>query len=37
MDQLGIPHIFRDGPQRQHAWFSGWVPEAVELLMKEPV
>jgi len=30
---LKIPHIYRDGPKRQHIWGSGWVPEAVELLL----
>lgn len=29
---LGIPHLYRDGPQREHVWGSGWLPEAVELL-----
>ena len=32
MERLGIPHAYRDGPERQHDWHSGWVPEAVELL-----
>ena len=30
---LGIPHAYRDGPQRNHDWHSGWVAEAVELLL----
>jgi S-formylglutathione hydrolase FrmB len=33
MTNLGIPHVFRDGPFRDHIWESGWVPEAVQLLM----
>jgi enterochelin esterase-like enzyme len=33
MTSLGIPHEFRGGPYRAHTWTSGWVPEAVELLM----
>jgi hypothetical protein len=33
MTSLGIPHEFRDRPYRAHSWTSGWVPEAVELLM----
>jgi len=33
MDELKIPHVYRDGPQRKHDWHSGWVPEAVELLV----
>jgi hypothetical protein len=32
---LKIPHVFRDGPNRAHLWESGWVPEAVELLLSE--
>ncbi len=31
-----IPHAYRDGPQRKHDWHSGWVKEAVELLLQEP-
>ena len=34
LDQLEIPHIYADGPQRRHHWDSGWVPEAVEQLVK---
>ncbi len=30
---LGIPHTYRDGPRRDHHWHSGWLPEAVDLLM----
>jgi enterochelin esterase-like enzyme len=33
LDELKIPHSYRDGPQRKHDWHSGWVEEAVELLM----
>ena len=33
MVRWGIPHIYRDGPTRKHHWASGWVPEAVELLV----
>jgi ribosomal protein L7/L12 len=36
MERLGIPHTYRDGPEREHDWHSGWVPEAVELLMGVP-
>jgi len=35
MSDLQIPHIFRDGPKRRHAWNSGWLTEAVQLLMLE--
>jgi hypothetical protein len=30
---LKIPHEYRDGPNRKHDWHSGWVEEAVELLL----
>jgi hypothetical protein len=33
MKRLGIPHAYRDGPEREHDWHSGWVPEAAELLL----
>jgi hypothetical protein len=32
--ELRIPHVFRDGPRRRHAWDSGWLPEAVKLLVE---
>lgn len=35
LDQLRVKHTYRDGPQRKHDWHSGWVPEAVELLVAE--
>lgn len=35
MLQLKIQHIYRDMPPRNHDWHSGWVPEAVELLMAQ--
>jgi enterochelin esterase-like enzyme len=31
--ELKIPHEYRDGPPRKHDWHSGWVAEAVELLV----
>jgi len=34
LDQQKIPHVYRDGPKREHAWGSGWLTEAVELLAK---
>jgi hypothetical protein len=34
LDELRIPHEYRDGPQRKHEWHSGWVPEAVQLLLQ---
>ena len=33
MDKLKIAHEYREGTQRKHTWDSGWVPEAVELLL----
>jgi S-formylglutathione hydrolase FrmB len=33
MQKLGIDHEYRDGPARKHDWHSGWVSEAVELLL----
>ena len=35
LDELKIPHEYRDGPQRKHDWHSGWVEEAVELLVDD--
>jgi len=32
---LSIPHVYRDGPRRNHEWHSGWLPEAVDLLLAE--
>lgn len=34
MNEMRIPHDYRDGPHRKHDWHSGWVAEAVELLMR---
>jgi enterochelin esterase-like enzyme len=36
MDKLKIAHEYRDGPARKHDWHSGWVSEAVKLLLAEP-
>lgn len=36
LTELKIPHEYRDGPQRKHDWHSGWVSEAVELLVQSP-
>ena len=33
--ELKIPLEYRDGPQRKHDWHSGWVSEAVELLISQ--
>jgi hypothetical protein len=34
MQSLQIRHTFRDGPKRVHRWDSGWLPEAIELLLR---
>jgi hypothetical protein len=33
MTALGIAHVYRDGPKRAHHWESGWLNEAVEVLL----
>lgn len=33
LDELEIPHVYRDGPARKHDWHSGWFREACELLL----
>jgi S-formylglutathione hydrolase FrmB len=33
LEQLKIPHVYRDGPQRKHDWNSGWLPESIDLLL----
>ena len=33
MDDLKIAHTYRDGPQRKHSWNSGWLSEAVAMLV----
>lgn len=32
---LSIPHAYRDGPQRDHQWNSGWLEEAIAMLMED--
>ena len=34
LEELHIPHEYRDGPPRKHDRYSGWVPEAVQLLLQ---
>ena len=34
LEELGIPHVYRDGPKRAHHWESGWLDETVELLLR---
>jgi S-formylglutathione hydrolase FrmB len=36
LEELKIPHEYRDGPPRKHDWHGGWVSEAVELLVGKP-
>ncbi len=33
LEDLRIPHEYRDGPKRRHHWESGWLDEAVSLLV----
>ena len=32
LNEHRIPHIYHDGPQREHHWNTGWLSEAIELL-----
>jgi S-formylglutathione hydrolase FrmB len=34
MTALGVSHVYREGELRPHTWHSGWLPEAVELLVQ---
>ena len=33
LTELEVPHTYRDGPKRDHHWESGWLDEAVGLLI----
>lgn len=33
LQEIDVPRDYRDGPERKHDWHSGWVAEAVELLI----
>ncbi len=33
LDELSIPHSYREGPRRKHVWGSGWLPEAAAFLV----
>lgn len=35
LDESKIAHTYRDGPQRKHDWRSGWLSDAVELLLAD--
>ena len=34
LEELAVPHVYRDGPKRAHHWESGWLGEAVELMLR---
>jgi S-formylglutathione hydrolase FrmB len=34
LDELKIAHVYRDGPMRAHHWHSGWVAEAIKVLLE---
>ncbi len=35
LEEWNVPHLYRDGPKLKHVWNSGWVEEAVELLIED--
>ena len=35
LTELEVPHAYRDGPKRDHHWKSGWLEEAVGLLVSD--
>jgi enterochelin esterase-like enzyme len=37
MSEAELPHTYREGQERKHDWHSGWVSEAVELLLASEV
>jgi hypothetical protein len=32
---MNVPHFYHEGQLRKHDWHSGWVAEAVDLLLAE--
>lgn len=34
LTELNINHQYKDGPKRKHNWHSGWLPEAVDMLIR---
>jgi hypothetical protein len=32
LQELKLPHVYADGPKREHTWHSGWLEEAVKAL-----
>ena len=33
LTELKIPHVYNDGPKREHTWQGGWLEEAVQALL----
>ena len=33
LENLGIPHVYAEGPRREHRWDSGWLDDAVRALV----
>ena len=33
LEELDVPHVYRDGPYQKHHWHSGWVEPALKLLL----
>jgi hypothetical protein len=33
LGELKIPHVYRDGPKREHVWGSGWLEQVVQLML----
>lgn len=36
LEQAGVKHVYRDGPQLKHSWDSGWIETSVILLADLP-
>ena len=34
LNELGVPHHYVDSPKQEHRGESGWVPQAVGLLLR---
>jgi hypothetical protein len=34
LTELNVDHRYKDGPKRKHDWHSGWLPEAVDTLVR---
>lgn len=33
LNGLDIPHVYQHGPQRKHAWGSGWIEDGIPLML----